>query len=166
MMQDWVFLSLGTNVGDRQFHLREGIHALEDVGIGIERRSSFYETEPVGYENQPWFLNAVVGGETSLSPQCLFEQCQRIEREAGRKRAVRFGPRSLDIDILLYKGRVIEEENLIVPHPRMHERRFVLVPLIEIAPEIEDPRTGKRFADILAALSDRKKVTKLKAKGF
>ena len=165
-MQDWSFLGLGSNVGDRQLHLQRGIRSLEHAGFNIKRRSSFYETEPVDYDAQPWFLNAVVGGETALSPRCLLKRCQQIEKKAGRERTVRFGPRSIDIDILLYKGRVIDEEYLVIPHPRMHERRFVLVPLIEIAPEIEDPMTGKRFVEILAKLNDRKKVTKSKANGF
>ena len=166
MMRDWSFLGLGSNTGDRRLHLQEGIRALEHAGFDIKRRSSFYETEPVGYEDQPWFLNAVVGGETALSSKCLLRRCQKIEKKAGRKRAMHLGPRSLDIDILLYKGRVIDERNLVIPHPRMYERRFVLIPLVEIAPGIEDPRTGKRFADILAGLNDGKKVTKLKANGF
>jgi 2-amino-4-hydroxy-6-hydroxymethyldihydropteridine diphosphokinase len=166
MIDNWSFLGLGSNVGERRLRLQEGIRSLEHAGFDIKRRSSFYETEPVGYDDQPWFLNAVVGGETALNPKCLLKRCQKIEKEAGRKRTARFGPRSLDIDILLYKGRVIDEQYLVIPHPRMHERRFVLVPLVEIAPEIEDPRTGKRFAEILAELDDRKKVTKSKANGF
>ena len=166
MTDDWSFLGLGSNIGDRRLFLQKGIRSLKHVGFDVERCSSFYETEPVEYEDQEWFLNVVVGGKTALKPRSLLKQCRRIEKKAGRKRAIRYGPRSLDIDILLYKGRVIEERNLVIPHPRMHERRFVLVPLVEIAPEIEDPRTGKRFADILTGLNDGKKVTQLKANGF
>jgi 2-amino-4-hydroxy-6-hydroxymethyldihydropteridine diphosphokinase len=139
---------------------------LEQAGVEIKRYSSLYETEPVGIGEQPWFLNAVVAGETKLSPLDLLKRCKRLEKEAGREETLRFGPRPLDIDILLYKGRLINERDVVVPHPRMHERRFVLIPLVEIAPEIEDPRNGKRFADILAELDDGKKVTRLKGKGF
>ena len=166
MTDNWSFLGLGSNSGDRRRHLQEGIRSLQDVGFEVERCSSLYETEPVGYEDQRWFLNMVVGGRTTLKPRSLLEGCQGIETKAGRERTTRYGPRSLDIDILLYKGRVIDEKDLSIPHPCMHERRFVLVPLVEIAPEIEDPRTGKRFADVLAELNDGKKVTKLKANGF
>lgn len=166
LITEWVFLSLGSNLGERRSQIEEGIAALRKGGVTIRRRSSLYETEPVGLANQPWFLNVVVAGETNLAPQELLFLCKRIERAAGRKETVRFGPRLLDIDILLYKGRVVHEEGLEVPHPRMHKRRFILVPLVEIAPEIEDSRDGRLFAEVLSRLDEGKKVSKLKEKGF
>ena len=163
---EWVFWGIGSNLGVRRTRIEEAIASLEEGGISILRRASLYETEPVGITDQPWFLNTVMAGETALTPQGLLKVCKEIERTAGRKETVRFGPRLLDIDILLYKGLVIHEEGLDIPHPRMHERRFVLVPLLEIAPSIKDPRNGKRYANILAGLDEGKKVTKLKAKEF
>ncbi len=162
----WVFLGIGSNLGERRTRIEQGIAVLKKCGRRILRRASLYETEPVGFTDQPWFLNTVVAGETALTPQGLLKLCKKIERTAGRKETVRFGPRLLDIDILLYKGLVIHEEDLDIPHPRMHERRFVLVPLLEIVPSIKDPRNGKRYANILAGLDEGKKVTKLKAKEF
>jgi len=161
-----VFLSLGSNLGERKARIEEGIASLQESGVSILRRGSLYQTEPVGLSDQPWFLNTVVAAHTTLSPQELLELCKQIERTAGRKRSVRFGPRPLDIDILLYERRVLREKELIVPHPRMHERRFVLVPLLEIAPDIRDPRNEKSYAEVLAGLDDGKKVTRLKAQEF
>ena len=160
----WAFLGIGSNLGERKTRIEEGIAALKKGGLSIQRRASLYETEPVGIADQPWFLNTVIAGETALAPRELLKLCKRIEQEVGRRETVRFGPRLLDIDILLYKGLVIREEDLNIPHPRMHERRFVLVPLLEIAPSIRDPRDGRQFAGILAGLDEGKQVTKLKAK--
>lgn len=161
-----VFLSLGSNLGERRSHIERGIAALEEGGFTVVRRSSLYETEPVDLVDQPWFLNTVIAGETDLAPQDLLALCQRIEEQAGRERTVRFGPRVLDIDILLYKGQVIDEQNLEIPHPRMYRRRFVLIPLLEIAPRIKDPNRRVRFADILTGLDEKKKVKKLKESEF
>lgn len=161
-----VFLSIGSNVGERRAKIKEGIVSLQEGGVGVLRRASLYQTEPVGITDQPWFLNTVVAGDTAHTPRGLLELCKQIERTAGRRRTVRFGPRLLDIDILLYKDLVLREKELEIPHPRMHERRFVLVPLLEIAPAIRDPRNGRSYAEILAGLDDGKKVTRLKAQGF
>lgn len=130
------------------------------------RRSSLYETEPVGVLDQPWFLNAVVEGETALSPEALLQACRATEIDAGRERVVRFGPRTLDIDVLWYDGRVVDLPDLQIPHPRMHERRFVLVPLTEIAPTLTDPRSGLPYTGLLARLDERKKVEKSTAQEF
>lgn len=164
--EQWVFLCVGSNLGKRREKIEGGIAALQEGGVIIQRRASLYETEPVGITDQPWFLNTVVAGETALAPRELLVLCKRIERIAGRRETVRFGPRSLDIDILLYKGLVIHEEGLDIPHPRMQERRFVLVPLLEIAPALRDPGNGRTFAEILAGLDEGKKVTRLKEKEF
>ncbi len=146
--------------------IEQGIASLEARGVHISRRSSLYETEPVGYADQAWFLNAVVAGETALSPDDLLRLCQAIETESGRKPSVRFGPRTLDIDILWYEGQVVDRPDLQIPHPRMHERRFVLVPLVEIAPGLTDPKSGRTYARLLAGLDERKKVEKSKGHGF
>ena len=163
--REWVFLGLGSNLGERRLQVEKGIAALQEGGVIVLRRSSLYETEPVDFTKQPLFLNVVVAGETSLTPQELLNLCKQGEQAAGRRRkSVRFGPRVLDIDILLYKGQVIHEEDLEIPHPRMHKRRFVLIPLVEIVPDIEDPRDGRRFAEILIGLDEERKVSKLKGK--
>ncbi len=155
-----VFLCLGSNVGERRARLAEGIVELERSGVALPIRSSVYETEPVGVENQPWFLNQVVRGVTRLSPVELLGVCKRIETGFGREpTSVRFGPRPLDIDILLYGDRVMSDERLTIPHPRMHERRFVLIPLVEIAPEAVDPRNGESYIHILERLDGGKKVS-------
>jgi len=159
MSETSVFLCLGSNVGGRYGRIAGGISKLEQSGVSVEIRSSVYETEPVGVEDQPWFLNQVIRGTTRLEPIDLLEACKRIERLFGREPTdVRFGPRTLDIDILLYGDRVIDDERLAIPHPRMHERRFVLVPLVEIAPGLVDPRDGREFAQILERLDEGKKV--------
>ncbi len=161
MSETTVFLCLGSNVGDRHGQIAGGVVELERSGVTVESRSSVYETEPVGVEGQPWFLNQVIRGTTRLTPIGLLEVCKRIERLFGREPArVRFGPRTLDIDILLYGDRVITDDRLTIPHPRMHERRFVLVPLVEIAPRLADPRDGREYAQILERLDEGKKVAK------
>lgn len=134
------YLSVGSNIGDRLHHLKESIRALHSsIGTTVTSISSIYETAPVGYTNQADFLNLVVCIETDLTAQELLVECQSIEQELGRVRDIKWGPRTADLDILLYNKDIIETENLIVPHPRMHERAFVLVPLLEIAPLIAVP---------------------------
>jgi len=153
-----VFLSLGSNLGNRRVQIERGISALEQTALTRVARSSFYETEPVDLEEQPWFANQVVRGATRLSPLELLAECQRIERALGRTPTVRFGPRILDIDILLYGRLIMEQEGLVIPHPRMRERRFVLIPLLEIAPELTDPRDEEKYAKTLERLDEGKKV--------
>ena len=161
MSEAIVFLCLGSNVGDRDGRIAGGVAELERSGVSVATRSSVYETEPVGIEDQPWFLNQVIGGTTRLAPVKLLEICKGIERLFGRDVSeARFGPRTLDIDILLYGDRVITDDRLTIPHPRMHERRFVLVPLVEIAPRLVDPRNGREYARILERLDEGKKVSK------
>lgn len=137
------FISIGSNIGDRLHYLTEavrGLHSHNDITVTAV--SSVYETEPVGYEDQANYLNIVVRVESNLSPFALLEGCQEIEQLLGRVRTIRWGPRTVDLDILLYNNDNVESENLIVPHPRMRERAFVLIPLLEIAPTIADPLTG------------------------
>lgn len=133
-----VYLSLGTNIGDRENNLKLAVKMLNNrEGINIKAISSIYETAPVGYVDQPSFLNIALLIETSLSALETLNVCQSIENELGRVREIRWGPRIIDLDILLFNNENIEVENLIVPHPRMFERAFVLVPLLEIAKEFE-----------------------------
>lgn len=129
-----VYLSLGTNLGDREQHLKAAIDLLKQKeGIFIKTISPIYETAPVGYVDQPSFLNIVVYAQTTMTPFELLKACQSVENELGRVRTIRWGPRTIDLDILLYNNDNIESENLIIPHPRMFERAFVLVPLMDVA---------------------------------
>ncbi|MFS0690816.1 2-amino-4-hydroxy-6-hydroxymethyldihydropteridine diphosphokinase [Sporosarcina sp. 179-K 8C2 HS] len=141
------YISIGSNIGDRLHNLKEAVRALHSHGqIKATKVSSIYETAPVGYTEQADFLNLVVRVETSLDPHELLAACQDVENSLGRVRDIRWGPRTVDLDILLFNNDNIEAENLIVPHPRMGERAFVLVPLLEIAPAIGHPATGIPFA--------------------
>ena len=130
-----VYLSIGTNIGEREKNLQQAVQALMDQSVvQVKRISSIYETEAVGYTEQADFLNIAVVVETTLIAQEMLEVCQSIENKLGRVREMRWGPRIIDLDILLYNQENIETESLIIPHPRMYERAFVLVPLQEIAP--------------------------------
>ena len=153
-----VFLAFGANLGNPREQIKQGIMALNDHGVNVVTRSSWFETEPVGMEDQPWFLNLVARASTSLDPYELLAVCQQVERQLGRVPSERFGPRHLDIDILLYGDECIKSEELTIPHPRMRERQFVLVPLLEIAPDLEDPVLNQPYADILSRLDGGKKV--------
>jgi 2-amino-4-hydroxy-6-hydroxymethyldihydropteridine diphosphokinase len=157
-MKKTVYLGLGSNLGDRAAQLAQAIAGLAAAGIQPIRRSSFYATEPVGFAPQHWFLNAVVEAETEWMPRQLLRATQGIERSLGRRRAARNGPRTVDIDILLYGGTVVSLPDLEIPHPRMAERRFVLVPLREIAPALRHPTLRRTIAELLAATSDRSEV--------
>ena len=132
-----VYLALGANVGDTQENLRVAVRLLRESGCRVEVVSSMYLTKPVGVTDQPDFLNAVIGVRTALGPLDVLRVCGSIEKTLGRERTIRWGPRVIDIDILLYEGAVVDEEGLVVPHPRMLERAFVLIPLAEIAPDVE-----------------------------
>jgi len=153
-----VYLSLGSNVGDREEHLAAAIEALAAQGIRVTRRSSIYSTEPVDFETQNWFLNCVVEAETDLMPRQLLRAIRRIENEIGHRRLVRRGPRVIDLDILLCGSSIIRTQELEMPHPRMAERRFVLVPLAEIASTVRHPVKNKTIGELLAATSDRSAV--------
>jgi len=153
-----IYLSLGSNVGDREANLRAAIAALAGTGVRVTRVSSFYETEPVDFLEQPWFLNCVVEGETELEPLALLRALREIESRMGNKKLIAKGPRLIDMDILLYGQETIDTPELQVPHPRMTERRFVLVPLAEIAPELRHPSWSGTLTHLLACTTDRSEV--------
>lgn len=147
------FIALGTNIEPRLSHLRDAIKKIEaNISINLKKQSSIYETAPVGYVEQADFLNMVIEVETSLSPIELLDFCQSIENELGRKREIRFGPRTIDLDILTYNEENIKTERLIIPHPRMHERAFVLVPFFEIASELYIAGINKRVSTLIKDL--------------
>jgi 2-amino-4-hydroxy-6-hydroxymethyldihydropteridine diphosphokinase len=153
-----VYIAMGSNVGDRAGMLERAIAAMKSAGIRVLRQSSVYVTEPVDAPGQAWFLNAVVEAETSLLPLQLLHALLRIERELGRRRITPHGPRTIDLDILFYGSSVIRSRELEVPHPRLPERRFVLVPLVQIAPEFRHPALHKSVTQLLADTPDRSKV--------
>jgi 2-amino-4-hydroxy-6-hydroxymethyldihydropteridine diphosphokinase len=146
------FLSLGSNLGDREALLNEALNRLETEGVHVVRRSSIHETEPQDYLDQPRFLNMAIEVETDLTPRELLAAIQKIETEMGRQRTIPKGPRTIDIDILFYANQIISMAGLEIPHPRLTERHFVLDPLQEIAPDLRHPVTGKTVRELRAAL--------------
>jgi 2-amino-4-hydroxy-6-hydroxymethyldihydropteridine diphosphokinase len=156
-----VYLSLGSNLGDRAANIERALTRLGEEGVRIVRRSSFYQTEPVELRQQGWFLNITAEAETELMPRQLLRVIRNIERELGRKRIVKSGPRTIDIDILLFGENRVNAAELEIPHPRMTQRRFVLVPMVEIAPAVRHPVLRSTMTELLAATDDRSHVRRM-----
>jgi 2-amino-4-hydroxy-6-hydroxymethyldihydropteridine diphosphokinase len=156
-----IYLSLGSNLGERTANLRTAIAELASAKTTVSKVSSFYETEPVDYREQPWFLNCVVEGQTDLEPWELLGALRQIETRMGSKKEFSKGPRLLDIDILLYGEEVIATPELQVPHPRMLARKFVLGPLAEIAPSLKHPSWPGTARELLLATPDPSEIRKL-----
>lgn len=152
LVGETAYLSLGSNLGDRAANLREALAQL-DVAGRLLAVSAFYETQPVDVPDQPWFLNCVAAIETDKTPRELLQLALRVEAAMGRLRMREKGARKIDIDIVLFGDWVVDEPGLNIPHPAMHQRRFVLEPLVEIAPEARHPALGKTAQELLASLA-------------
>ena len=159
-VKETAYLSLGSNLGDRAANLRAAVAQLEVAGH-LLARSSLYETQPVDVPDQPWFLNCVAAIETEKTPKELLQVALQVESAMGRLRFRSKGPRNIDIDIVLFGDRVVDEPGLKIPHQAMHQRRFVLEPLVEIAPEARHPQFGKTAQELLAALAAGPMVRRL-----
>jgi 2-amino-4-hydroxy-6-hydroxymethyldihydropteridine diphosphokinase len=159
------YLSLGSNIGDRATNIARAVSALAPYGVRVTRQSSLYETEPVDFRDQDWFLNCVVEAQTELEPAELMDALLQIERSLGRHRLVPKGPRLIDIDILLFGSSIVRTPELEIPHPRMADRRFVLVPFNEIAPDTLHSVLKKTIAELLETTSDRSEVRKAASEG-
>jgi 2-amino-4-hydroxy-6-hydroxymethyldihydropteridine diphosphokinase len=159
-MSETAYLSLGSNLGDRAANLLAAVQQL-DVAGRLLAVSALYETQPVDVPNQPWFLNCVAAIETNKTPRELLQLALRIETTMGRLRMSEKGARKIDIDVVLFGDRVVDEPGLKIPHPTMHQRRFVLEPLVEIAPEAPHPGLRKTARELLAALDSEQRVRRL-----
>jgi len=159
------FLSLGSNLGNRRACLAGALAALKKARVKVLRSSSLYRTQPVGYAAQPWFYNQVVEVSTALEPAALLALIKTVEKDLGRRPAGRSRPRTIDIDILIAEDRVVATRQLIVPHPRMAERNFVLVPLLEIAPAAIHPSLKEKISDLRKRSPDKSAVIKITDKG-
>jgi 2-amino-4-hydroxy-6-hydroxymethyldihydropteridine diphosphokinase len=149
------YLALGTNIGDRLANLADARARIAASDLHILRESSIYETAPRDVLDQPWFLNQVIEIESDAMPRMLLSKLQKIERAMGRRKIVAKGPRVIDLDIVLFGNFVIDVEGLKIPHPRMNDRRFVLEPLAELAPDLRHPITKKTIREMLAKVSDQ-----------
>jgi 2-amino-4-hydroxy-6-hydroxymethyldihydropteridine diphosphokinase len=154
-------LSLGANLGDRAAWLQMAVKRISEDIAEVSGRSSVYETEAWGNRNQPAFLNQVVEGYTELGPEELMRRILIIEKDMGRQRNVKWQARNIDIDILFYGNEIIEQQDLIIPHPMFHRRRFTLAPLMEIMPDFRDPRSGKLISEIWDELEDTLEVKRI-----
>jgi 2-amino-4-hydroxy-6-hydroxymethyldihydropteridine diphosphokinase len=155
------YIGLGSNLGDPVAELRGAVSELESRGVEVQRRSSLYQTEPVDAPNQAWFVNAVAAIRFGGQPHELLQICLSVEASRGRERTVKNVPRILDLDVLLLGEQILSTEALTVPHPRLHERRFVLEPMVEIAPEAVHPGLRKTMEELLRECPDASRVVRL-----
>jgi len=158
------FLSLGSNLNDRAENLNKAKNFLIKEGLRILNASAIYETQPTDYIYQPWFLNQVIEVESDLDSRSLFSLIKKIEKKIGRKKTLPKGPRIIDIDIILNEMNIMKTAELIIPHPMLEKRNFVLIPLAEIAPDIIHPVLGKKIRELLTASKDRSRVIRFKPK--
>lgn len=149
-----VYIGIGSNLGDRHENCLRALNLLEKEGLRLTAQSSAYETAPWGVKSQPMYINLVVRAETTLKPHELLALFKRIEADMGRTQSIKWGPRIIDLDILIYDDEAIETDELVIPHPHMHERLFVLVPLSEIAPELLHPVLKKKISEIADAAGE------------
>ena len=148
------YFNLGSNIGERRVNIEKALELLDSYGIKVLEKSSFYDTEPWGLSHQANFLNIVVKAETEMDPQALVTLCGETERQLGRIDSIRWGPRVIDVDLLLYDDVIVDEEKCTVPHYLMHKRKFVLVPLVEIAPSVMHPVFKKTASELLEECED------------
>ncbi len=156
-----VYLSLGSNLGDRVANIRRAVELLEEGGVRVCRLSSYYKTEPVDFLPQRWFVNCVAEAATTLMPLQLLKALQAVERELGRRPGIAKGPRPIDIDILLYENVVVRSPALTIPHERLSERRFVLVPLRELSPQLRHPVHRRTVPEMLQDTADSSRVVRM-----
>ena len=156
------YVGLGSNIGDKAGNILRALDILsQSDGIKATKVSSFYETEPIGCEDQDWFVNAVAQVEIIFSPEELLNAFKKVEQIMGRKNTIRWGPREIDLDLLMYDQLCFESPGLVIPHPRLHERAFVLVPLAKIAPDLFHPIQKKTIAELLAELQSQKTIRQI-----
>lgn len=158
MVKQEIYVALSSNLGDRLANIRKAIELMKEERIEIIDESSIYETEPVGYREQGWFLNSVVKGRTELSPGRLWEALEKIEKSMGRESEIKWGPRIIDLDILFYENKILNGKQLQIPHSELHKRKFILVPLEEIALELVHPVLKKTISELLRDLKDNSQV--------
>jgi 2-amino-4-hydroxy-6-hydroxymethyldihydropteridine diphosphokinase len=157
-----VFLSLGSNLGDRVGNIRKALEHLPEAGVEIKKVSSFYKTEPVDFQPQAWFVNCVAEAATHLMPMQLLKAVKLVERTLGRRPSLAKRPRAIDIDILLYESVVVRSAALSIPHERMAQRRFVLLPLRELAGNLRHPISKRTVLEMLAEAGDTSQVVRMK----
>lgn len=162
MYDNTIFLSLGSNIGNRKENLKKAIQFLKKNNIKIKKISSIYETEPIGYKNQPFFYNLCLVGKTDLKPEKLLKTLKKIEKEIGRKNGIKWGPRIIDIDILFYNNIIFKKRNLKIPHPEILKRKFVLVPLYELNKNYIHPEEKTTIKDLFKKTDLKEIVKKVK----
>ncbi|HWP47729.1 MAG TPA: 2-amino-4-hydroxy-6-hydroxymethyldihydropteridine diphosphokinase [Candidatus Limnocylindrales bacterium] len=166
-METTAYVGIGSNVGDKVRNCQEAIHQLQATpGIEVSKISSLYYTEPVGYAHQDWFINCVVEIKTSLPPREVFLRCKEIERGMGRTYLIKWGPRVIDLDLLFYNDLILREADLEIPHPRLHERGFVLIPLAELNPTWIHPIFKKTVLELRQELKDFHEVKPYQGKNM